>query len=161
MLSDAQLALERMIATTPATTIQGALAKYRVVLHGIENGETEHDEAAQASLLATLERLAAAQDPHLGWLEEYHAAVARADAIDADEDEAGKDAAYAAAQVIENRILNTKPETAMGAAGQLMALVDSLHIGLCYGWDVTGPVLRRAAELLPVPNWRNRMPGEA
>ena len=99
---------------------------------------------------------AVSDDPHIGWLVEYHAAYAKAAAIEGD-DERLMDAAYAVANRIEDRILDARPNTPAGAAAQLMTLVEIMHGGFSVDSTVTRPVLRRAAELLPVPNWRDRV----
>ena len=99
-----------------------------------------------------------AQDPHLGWLAEYYADRARADQIEAD-DEAN--AAYSATLDITNRILDREPATVAGVAAQLMMIVEIVHMGFEFDRNVTGEVLERAAELLPVPTWYDCTPEEA
>ena len=99
-----------------------------------------------------------AQDPHHGWLAEYYAKRARADELETD-DEAN--AAYSATLDITNRILDRDPATVAGVAAQLMMIVEIVHMGFEFDRNVTGEVLKRAAELLPVPTWYDCTPEEA
>lgn len=105
---------------------------------------------ASAPVMAAPPVEATTADPHLGWLADYYADRARADQIEAD-DEAN--AAYSATLDITGRILETEPTTIAGVVAQLMVIVEMDYMGLVFGEGTTGPVLRQAAKMLPVPTW--------
>ena len=116
---------------------------------------------AMAALPVAAASAAAAElDPHLTWLEEYHALVARL------EEEAWLGAhddpgAWDEVSEIEDRILDTWPTTLGGVAAQLMVVVEAMHRGSCFGDQVTSPLLARAAELLPAPGFVDILAGSA
>ena len=56
-INETQFDLLERIATTPATTIAGALIQLRVVQLGIEDGKAYFDGDAVANAMATLEQL--------------------------------------------------------------------------------------------------------
>ena len=98
-------------------------------------------------------------DPHLAWLEEYHVLAARLEeeAWSGQDDPGGWDDVGE----IEDRILDTRPNTVAGVAAQMMVIVGAMHRGSCFGDQLTSPVLARAAELLPAPGFVDILAGSA